>query len=57
MRVKVIRDVRDLSASERDVFERISGWALRDNQRLIIEVVDAPLVPRTPTELLADRSV
>jgi hypothetical protein len=47
----IVRNVRDIDASDRDALEHVVGQALRDNQQIIIQVMalnDEP--PTTPGE-------
>jgi len=39
----IVRDVRDIEADDRHLLEHVVGQALRDNQRLIIQIAEVDL--------------
>ncbi len=39
----IVRDVRDINAPDRQAIEHVVGQALRDNQRLVIQIVSLDL--------------
>jgi len=45
----IIRQVRDLDSSERLAIEQIVGHALRENQQLVIQVMNVELQPAAAT--------
>jgi hypothetical protein len=45
----VIRNVADLSANERHVYENVLGQLLRDNQQVVVKLVDAEVSPPAAT--------
>jgi hypothetical protein len=45
MEKTIVRDVRDITGPDRDVLEQALGQKLRDNQRLVVQILtvtDAP---------------
>jgi hypothetical protein len=57
---RIVRNVRDIDAEDRPALEHVVGQALRDNQRLIIQVAeidlgrDAGATDTRPPQTLAD---
>jgi hypothetical protein len=47
MEKRIIRDVRDITGPDRDVLEQALGQKLRDNQRLVVQILT---LTDTPTE-------
>ena len=45
---RIERNVRDIDRSDRHVLEHVVGQALRDNQRLIIQIAEVDLARETP---------
>ncbi len=43
----IVRDVRDIDTGDRHALEHVVGKALRDNQRLIIQIVSIDLSETT----------
>ena len=43
----IVRDVRDIEAEDRRSLEQILGCPLKDNQRLLIQVLDRAEAPET----------
>lgn len=43
----IIRDVRDIDAADRRALEHVIGRELAENQKVIFQVVPAPIVPLT----------
>ena len=56
----IVRNVRDIDAEDRSALEHVVGQALRDNQRLIIQVTEvdvgreAATADTRPVQTLAD---
>ena len=46
----ITRRVRDLEANERSAVERLVGHGLRENQQLIIQVVNVDLSAESPSK-------
>lgn len=44
----IVRNVRDIDADDRDALEHVVGQALRDNQRLIIQIAEVDLARADP---------
>jgi hypothetical protein len=44
----IIRDVRDIDTGDRRAIEHVVGKALRDNQRLVIQIVSLDLSEPVP---------
>lgn len=41
----IVRNVRDIEADDRHALEHVVGQALRDNQRLIIQIAEVDVSP------------
>lgn len=56
----IVRNVRDIDAGDRHALEHVVGQALRDNQRLVIQIAEigvsqeAPVADGHPQQTLAD---
>jgi hypothetical protein len=46
----IVRDVRDIDIGDRHALEHVVGEALRDNQRLIIQIVSIDLAEPTAAQ-------
>jgi len=46
----IVRDVRDIDNTDRCALEHVVGKALRDNQRLVIQIVSLDLTEPPPAE-------
>jgi hypothetical protein len=44
----IVRNVRDINGEDRHALEHVVGQALRDNQRLIIQIAEVDLAGETP---------
>ena len=57
----ISRDISDLAENEKTVIETVLGHALRENQRVIIQVIDIDLgedsPPRTPSPTIDDFAI
>ncbi|HEY5315343.1 MAG TPA: hypothetical protein VIK18_22620 [Pirellulales bacterium] len=49
----IIRDVRDIDTGDRRAIEHVVGKALRDNQRLVIQIVSLNLSEAAPSQSTA----
>lgn len=45
----VVRNVCDLSSGERHVYESVLGQPLRDDQRVVVQIIDTPALPNAST--------
>ncbi len=46
----IVRDVRDIDNTDRRALEHVVGKALRDNQRLVIQIVSLDLQETPPAD-------
>ena len=46
----IIRDVRDIDNGDRQAIEHVVGQSLRDNQRLVIQIVNLDLQEPPPVQ-------
>lgn len=47
MEKTIVRDVRDITGADRDVLEHALGERLRDNQRLVVQILTLADPPET----------
>lgn len=47
---QIVRNVRDIAADDRPALEHVVGQALRENQRLIIQITDVDVRPESPAD-------
>lgn len=47
----IIRNVRDIDVSDRHALEHVVGQPLRDDQRLVIQIVNTDTAESTPKEV------